>query len=127
MPGVIRRCVLCAQLKRAPFSLYMTIDCAEQERRIQEGYRKRHKLDIMGSLINKQVHRSCYRSIIQRQTPATSRSDSHPRKNISHRRRQQSSQQASSTEVVEIHVPSADPPSLFTGATNESIENEVIQ
>jgi hypothetical protein len=58
----------------------MTIDCAEQERRIRDGFFRRHKQEIIAPVIGKQVHRICYRPIIQRQSLAVTRSISHPRK-----------------------------------------------
>ncbi len=80
MPGTIRTCFLCDQSKCGPQSVYMTIDCSEQECRIRDGYLKRHKIEIIGPLTGRQVHRLCYRSILQRQSLARVRSISHPRK-----------------------------------------------
>jgi hypothetical protein len=53
MPDATRTCFLCGQSERGPQSIYMTIDCLEQERCIRDGYLKRHKLEIVGSLIDK--------------------------------------------------------------------------
>ena len=99
MPGAIRTCFLCRQSKRGPQSLYMTIDCFEQERRIRNGYLKRHKIEIIVSLIGRQIHRHCYRSILQRQSLARVRSISHPQK-YGRRVKHNSSQPQSNSMVM---------------------------
>ncbi len=101
MPGRIRTCFLCGQSKRGPQSMYTTIDFSEQERRIKDGYLKRHKVEITGPLIGKEVHRSCYRSIIQRQSLARVRSISHPRKYGRHAKRNRLQPQSNSTIMID--------------------------
>jgi len=80
MPGEIRRCFICDRTVRGAKSLYMIIDCLEQERRIKNGYLKRYKREIRGSILNKQIHRVCYRSIIRNEPLAVVRSTTNPQK-----------------------------------------------
>ncbi len=104
MPGRIRTCFLCGQSKRDPQSMYKTINISEQERQIKDEYLKRHKIEIIGSLIGKEVHRSCYRSIIQRQSLARVRSISHPRKYGRHAKRNRLQPQSNSTIMIDLDL-----------------------
>ena len=106
MPGAIRTCFLCGRSDRSSLSLYMKIDCLEQERRIQEGYRERHKINLIDSLIDKRVHRSCYRSIIRRQPLARCRSVSHPYKYAPRSTHQISRTQSHSITLINSRVQS---------------------
>jgi hypothetical protein len=105
MPGAIRTCFLCGQSERGSQSIYMTIDCLEQERRIQDGHLKRHKVEIVGSLIDKQVDRCCYRSILKRQPLANVRSVSHPRKYVSRVKRNKLQLKTKSMAVIDRDMP----------------------
>ena len=73
MPGEIKNCLLCGCSKRESQSLYKTINSVEQENRIRDGYSKRYKQELNETLMNKQVHRTCYRSIIRTQPLAATR------------------------------------------------------
>lgn len=96
-------CFLCGRSARESRSLYMTIDCDEQERRIRNGYLKRYGVGIAGSLIEKEVHRKCYRSIIHTQQLARYRSTSNPRKYS--RRSKKTSSLSKSTDMVDADKP----------------------
>ena len=80
MPGQSRRCILCGRWDRCAQSLFMTIECAEQQRRIRGGYRRKYSREIGECPIGAQMHRSCYRTIIKQQPLAVIRSKSDPGK-----------------------------------------------
>lgn len=93
-------CFLCGRSARESRSLYMIIDCDEQEHRVRNGYSKRYEVDIAGSLIGKEVHRKCYRSIIHTQQLARYRSTSNPRKY--RRRAKKNSSQSKPMDTVDV-------------------------
>ena len=124
MPGETRQCFLCGRFNRAVRSLLMTIDCAEQERRIRSGYLRRHKREIIGPVMSMVVHRNCYRSIVQREPLAMTRSNSNPRKYSCHRKNKHSQSRDSnpstcSSDQGVVPVPMNDP--------SISVEESVLQ
>lgn len=122
MPGAIRTCFLCGRSNRSSFSSYMKIDCLEQERRIQEGYRQRYKINLDDSLIDKQVHRLCYRSIIQRQPPARFRSVSHPYKYARCSRHRLSQTQSHSVTLIDNSVQCLNEHEQIDNASHRSLD-----
>lgn len=127
MPGAIRTCFLCGQSERGCQSIFMTIDCLEQERRIQEGYLKRHKIELVNSLINKQVHRRCYRSLLRRQPLASVRSVSHPRKYASRRNHNQLKPETTSMTVINpdrLCANADDPINIFSSDSSSAVNND---
>ena len=62
MTGAIRSCFLCVESKHSARSKHITIGLPEQQRRLRNAYVKRHKIEITGSLIGKEMRRKCFRS-----------------------------------------------------------------
>ena len=120
MPGAVRTCFLCGRSERGAQSMYMTIDCFEQERRIRDAYFKRHKIQITGSLIDKEVHRQCYRSILQRQPLATVQSRSHPRKYSARVQQNRSRSKSSTTVMIDPGVPNVNTDDLINNILSDS-------
>jgi hypothetical protein len=75
-----RQCFLCGRSSRVAKSLLMIIDCAEQERRIRNGFLRRYEREISGPVLGTTVHRICYGSIIRSEPLASTRSRSNPQK-----------------------------------------------
>lgn len=72
MGGSTHHCIVCDRRQRVSRSLFMTIECRNQERLIKEGLFKRHRHPIDDDLIGKQVHRTCYKRIIRSTAPGIS-------------------------------------------------------
>ena len=76
-----QRCFLCGRWTRGVANrLCMVIKIDEQERRIKQGYQRRWKREMVGSILGERIHRICYRSIIQREPLAVTRASSVPQK-----------------------------------------------
>ena len=104
MPVQNRQCFLCGRFNRGSRSLLMTIDHPEQESRIRSGYVRRHKREIVGAVMGAVVHRTCYRSLVQREPLAVTRSKSYPGKYLDGRKKKQSQSQDSNPSTSSCQV-----------------------
>lgn len=92
MPTENENCVLCGRSTRgAANRLCMVIKIDEQECRIKQGYERRWKKEMGGSIMGERIHRICYRSIIQHEPLAAARASSIPRKRNRNSKRERSS------------------------------------
>jgi hypothetical protein len=64
MPSPTILCVICGTKDRYARSKYTKICTIEQANKIREGYRRRRKPELNFSLLNRQVHVTCYKSLV---------------------------------------------------------------
>jgi hypothetical protein len=66
MPSKIRLCLLCNRYDRTNRSNYSRICTVERERKLCEGYRRRHNgQEFNQPMLNKLVHKKCYNQIVR--------------------------------------------------------------
>ncbi|CAF3347405.1 unnamed protein product [Rotaria sp. Silwood2] len=64
MPSKIITCVLCGKRTREARSKYTVICTTERERKVFLGYRLRYNKELNVSLLNEQIHVTCYKSLV---------------------------------------------------------------
>jgi len=70
MSGENQHCAICNRSIRGSKNLYMTIKINDQEDRIKQGYFRRWKKELSGSMIGKSIHVTCYRSVVRHEPTA---------------------------------------------------------
>ena len=101
-----QNCFLCNRSTRGIANrLCMVVKIDERERRIKQGYERRWKRKVVGSVMGARLHRICYRSIIQLEPLAIARALSIPHKRNRKSQRERSSppslQLSSSSNITE--------------------------
>ena len=84
MPSSVIHCLLCERRKRIARSKTTTINTAEQEQKVCEGYKIRFGRQLSHALINKNVHTTCYKITTLGLKPLTVRQKVGGPKRISH-------------------------------------------
>lgn len=123
----MRICFLCNGSKRVAQKEFMTIKEHEQQRRIQNGYVKRHKIEITSSLIGKDVHRKCFRSILRREPLARIRSKPHPRKCSSLAKQKRHQSQSNPMVMIDpavCSVAASDPVNSILSDSSLTVDND---
>ena len=65
MPAQLVLCVICNKKGRYARSKYTEICTMEREENIQEWFRRLHRKDLNYSLLNHQIHVTCYKSLVR--------------------------------------------------------------
>jgi hypothetical protein len=69
MPSEYKVCVLCETYDRKPSTVYNKISTVECEQKIRAAYFRPHNKTLNIDLLNKYVHKTCYKSLVGRMKP----------------------------------------------------------
>jgi len=69
MPSEYKVCALCEKYDRKPRTIYNKISTVKCEQKIRAAYLRRHKKTLNIDLLNKYMHKTCYKSLVGRLKP----------------------------------------------------------